>query len=432
MNFNVQRRLARLFLILGLAATAGVACAADLSAQAQPNVLTIARGTSQLVTIAGTIDRASIGDPAIADAVPVSPRELVVNALQVGTTTLFVWDNAGNVRNYTIEVTIDAPALQRQVNALFHGENVVVTAAGNLVILSGSVSDAGIANRILQIAQGTGATVVNNLQVPPAQQILLSVRFAEVSRRALERLGADFLAGRTTAVLNPLAPVAGDIVGGSSLSDGLVELFLFEDDIQVNAVVDALRRTGTFRSLAEPNLLALEGQEASFLAGGEFPYPVPQAGGAGSNTITVEFKEFGVRLRFIPNVTIAGNIQLQVEPEVSSLDFANGIQFSGFNVPALLTRRAQTAVELRDGQTLAIAGLIDNNTTRTLNKVPFLGDIPFLGALFRSREVIQNRSELLVLVTPRIVTPSDVAPPLPTGEPETWDWSRELESGIQQ
>src|SRR5690606_21669369 len=139
-----------------------------------------------------------------------------------------------------------------------------------------------------------------------------------------------------------------------------------------------------------------------------------------------EFKEFGVRLRFVPNVTIAGNIRLQVAPEVSSLDFANGIQFSGFNVPALLTRRAETAVELRDGQTLAIAGLIDNNTTRTVNRVPCLGDIPLLGALFRSREVLQNRSELLVLVTPRIVTPSDVAPPLPTGEPETWDWSRDL------
>ncbi len=432
MIVNVQRGMTRLFLILGLAVAVGVAYAGNLTAQVQPNVLTVARGTSQLVTIPITIDRVSIGDPAIADAVVVSPQEIVVNALTVGTTSLFVWDIGGTVRNYTIEVTIDASALQRQVDALFPGQNIVVTAAGDLVIFSGSVSDAGIGNRVLEIARGTGATVVNNLQVPPAQQILLSVRFAEVSRRALERLGADFLAGRTSAILNPLAPVAGDIVAGSSLSDGLVELFLFEDDVQVNAVVDALRRSGTFRSLAEPNLLALEGQEASFLAGGEFPYPVPQAsGGASGNTITVEFKEFGVRLRFVPNVTIAGNIRLQVAPEVSSLDFANGIQFSGFNVPALLTRRAETSVELRDGQTLAIAGLIDNNTTRTVNKVPFLGDIPLLGALFRSREVLQNRSELLVLVTPRIVTPSDVAPPLPTGEPETWDWSRDLETGIQ-
>jgi pilus assembly protein CpaC len=423
---SAHRRMNRLLLILGLTTAAAVAgSVTELAAQlVQPDVVTIPRGTSQLITLPANISRVSIGDPDIADAVVVSPREVLVNARVLGSTTLIVWDPNNVPRSFSIQVTVDAPSLERQLQALYPGQNIQVSASGSLVILSGSVTEAGIARRILEIAAGTGATIVDNLQVPPPQQILLNVRFAEVSRRALERIGADFAVGRTTATLSPLAPASGDVVG--ALTDGLVELFLFDSDIQLAAVVDALSRIGTFRSLAEPNLLALEGREASFLAGGEFPYPVPQAGAGGQSTITVEFKEFGVRLRFVPTVTLAGNIRLEVSPEVSSLDFAGGVQFSGFNVPALLTRRAETEVELRDGQTLAIAGLMDNTSQRTVSRVPILGDLPFIGLLFRRREVQQNQTELLVLVTPRIVQPSDVSPQVPTGEPETWEWHRDL------
>jgi pilus assembly protein CpaC len=409
--------------VLGLSVTAaGWMDVTVASAQlVNPDALVIPRGTSQLVNFANPIERVSIGDPEVADPVIVSPREILVNARALGTTTLIVWDVTGFTRTISIEVTVDAPSLQRQLEALFPGQNLQVSASGNLVIVSGSVTDRAIGVRAIQIAAGTGATVVDNIQVPPPRQILLNVRFAEVSQRALERLGADFLAGRTSALLNPAAPNPGDVVAGSTLSEGLVELFLFEDDIQVSAVIDALQRNGTFRSLAEPNLLAIEGQEAQFLAGGEFPYPVPQqAGTEGQGTITIEFKEFGVRLRFLPTITASGSIRLDVAPEVSSLDFASGVQFSGFNVPALLTRRAETSIELRDGQTFAIAGLLDNNAQTTVDKVPFLGDIPLLGLLFRRRESQQNRTELLVIVTPRIVEPSNVAPPLPTGEPAGW------------
>ncbi len=422
MTVSTKCGFARLLLLFSLAAIgSGGVVASELSAQlVQPDVLIIARGTSQLVSIPARVERVSIGDPEVADVVVVSPQELLINARSLGTTTLFVWDVADNRRSFTIEVTVDAPTLQRQLQTLFPGENLAVTASGNLVIISGSVSGPFVRQRALEIAAGTGATVVDNLQVPPPRQILLNVRFAEVSQRALERLGADFLAGRTATTLSPLAPASGSIVGGSTLSDGLVELFLFESDVQVAAVIDALTRTGTFRSLAEPNLLALEGQEASFLAGGEFPYPVPQTAGGAEGSITVEFKEFGVRLRFVPTVTPTGTIRLNVAPEVSSLDFASGVQFSGFNVPALLTRRAETSVELRDGQTFAIAGLLDNNSQNTVSKVPFLGDIPFIGLLFRRKESVQNRTELLVLVTPRIVEPMNTAPPVPTGEPATW------------
>jgi pilus assembly protein CpaC len=184
-----------------------------------------------------------------------------------------------------------------------------------------------------------------------------------------------------------------------------------------------------FKSLAEPNLLAMDGKKASFLAGGEFPYPVPQVS-AGGTTITVVFKEFGVRLNFTPTITNSGNIHMQVEPEVSSLDFANGLQIQGFQIPTLRSRRASTEVELQDGQTFAIAGLIDNTMTENVDKFPILGDIPILGTFFRSKQAQQNRTELLVLVTPHVVQPSSTPPPLPTGEPETWDWDKSLREPV--
>jgi len=420
---STQRRFARLFVLFSLMATAASLVSVTESAAqlVQPDALVIPRGTSQIVSLPNRIERVSIGDPEVADAVVVSPQEILVNARLLGTTTLIVWDVIGVRRTYGIEVTVDAPGLQRQLQALYPGQNILVTASGTLVIISGNVTDRVIAQRALQIAAGTGAMVIDNLQIPPPQQILLNVRFAEVSQRALERLGADFLAGRTSALLNPLVPNPGDIVAGSTLSEGLVDLFLFEDDVQVSAVIDALQRNGTFRSLAEPNLLAIEGQEGTFLAGGEFPYPVPQIGAdGGAGTITIEFKEFGVRLRYLPTITATGTIRMEIAPEVSSLDFASGVQLSGFNVPALLTRRAQTSIELRDGQTFAIAGLLDNNAQNTIDKVPFLGDIPILGVFFRRRETQQNRTELLVLVTPRIVQPMNTSPPVPTGEPDAW------------
>ena len=392
-------------------------------------LVSVGRGTSALLAQPTTVRRLSIGDPEIADAVVVSPREIVVNGRKVGSTTLFVWDVNGTSRVYNVEVTADAAALQRQFRALFPREQISVTASGNMVILSGQASAAAVAARALEIARGTGATVIDNLAIPPAQQVLLQVRFAEVSRTAATQLGVDYRVGETSTLLTPLTPRAGDRVLGLSTSDGLLNISVFENNIQFEAVVKALKSRGLFRSLAEPNLLALDGTEASFLAGGEFPYPVPQGGGgAGSaQTITVVFREFGVRLRFIPRVTAAGNIRLEVAPEVSSLDFSNGVRLSGFAIPTILTRRAQTQIELRPGQTFAIAGLLDNSIVNNLDRIPFLGDIPILGNLFRSRDVRQRRNELLVLVTPRLVEPLNMAPPVPTGEPETWPWDRSLQ-----
>lgn len=413
-----------LVIALGTGGIVGGAAATPAGAQAVgAEVLTVARGTSALVNSPGPIQRVSIGDPEIADAVVVSTREVLVNGKKLGSTSLIVWEQNGSRRLFNVEVTVDAPALERQLRTLFPSEPIAVTASGNILILSGRVTDAGIARRALQIAQGTGATVIENLSVPPARQVLLQVRFAEVNRSAALQLGTRLGAGETSARLNPEAPNEGDSFV-ETLSDGLVRLFLFEDNVQFSAVLEALQTRGHFRSLAEPNLLAIEGREASFLAGGEIPVPVPQAGQAG--IVTIVFKEFGIRLRFTPRVTIAGNVRLAVAPEVSSLDYSNAIQFSGFLIPALRTRRADTEIELRPGQTFAIAGLMDNTIQRNSGRIPFLGDLPILGPLFRSRDVQENRTELLVLVTPQVVEPAGAAPEVPTGEPETWGWDRTL------
>jgi pilus assembly protein CpaC len=385
-------------------------------------VIAVAKGKSALTRHTMPLQRVTVADPEIAEPVVVSPRELLINGKAIGTTSLIVWDEAGQATIYTVEVTADAAQIERQLRLLFPSTELVVTASGNNVILTGQVRDASVARRAVEIAGSSGATVVNNLAAPTAEQILLHVRFAEVSRTAAQQIGSSisaFNVGR----LDPGADGV-DRTIEISLSEGLVRLFLVGDNTSLEATISALKARGEFRSLAEPNLMALEGQAASFLAGGEFPFPVIQ--GANNGGMTIVWKEFGIRLNFVPNVTNTGSIRLTVEPEVSSLDFANGLTISGFRIPSILSRRARTQVELRPGQHLAIAGLLDNSILSKVEKIPLLGDIPILGALFRSKDAKQNRTELLVIVTPHIVHPLDAAPPLPTGEPEDWNWMRGL------
>jgi pilus assembly protein CpaC len=393
----------------------GLAVAESVDGQVLPaeDVVRVARGQSALLLQPTPVARVSIGDPRIADAVVVSPREVLVNGIALGTTTLIIWDQQNLRRVYTVEVSVDAAALQRTIQALFPGEQVRVTASGATVIVSGTVTDTRVARQVLALAQATGAEVIDNLTAPPAQQVLLQVRVAEVSRSAIRELSTQL------AALNPQNLTTDGDWGVETISDGLMQLFLAAPGTRADAVFRALRTNSEVRTLAEPNLIAMDGAPASFLAGGEFPFPVVQAG-ADAARVTIQWREFGVRLNFTPFLTGGGNIRLLVEPEVSSLDFASGLVVSGFAVPALLTRRARTEVELRDGQTFAIAGLLDNNTLESVTRIPVLGDLPVIGALFRSRQRRENRTELLVLVTPRLIGPWDVPPRVPTGEPETW------------
>jgi pilus assembly protein CpaC len=406
--------------LVALALSAAPRAAAQRIISGAQQVVTVSAGASALLVYDDPVERFSIGETTIADAVAVSPREVLVTGKKLGTTSLLVWDKAGTVHVYSVEVTADAPALERYLRTLFPGESIAVSSSSNTVTLSGRVRSATVDQQVVNIAKATGAVIVDRLQAPPGRQVLLQVQFAEVNRSAAKEM---------SSILSTVNPDRLNVNQYNdsiqTVSDGLMRLFLGNANAQFNAVIRALRARGEFKTLAEPNLLTLPGQEATFLAGGEFPYPSVQGGGQ-SGAITIVFKEFGVRLRFTPTLTEGGSIRLHVAPEVSSLDFANGLTLNGFQIPSLLTRRAETDVELRDGQHLAIAGLMDNSWTKDVTRIPVLGDIPILGEFFRSSAAQQRRTELLVVITPVLVDASDKAPPLPTGDAGTWDWDRGL------
>jgi pilus assembly protein CpaC len=323
------------------------------------------------------------------------------------------------------DVVVDPPpsALQQQIRALFPDEPVQVAISSDAIVLAGRPSSNAIAQRIAEIAAKSSAKsqVINLMQSaagPESQQVMLQVRLAEVDQRALKELGASLFTsaagfgqwiGRTTTQ-QFAAPDFDTQEGGLTFTDFL-NLFLLNSKYDMGLAIKALQSRGFFQSLAEPTLITYNGQEASFLAGGEIPVPIAQGV---SGAVSVTYKEFGIRLTFRPD--IAGDlIRLRVRPEVSSLDFANGITLQGFRIPALTTRRAETEVELRDGQTFAIGGLMNNVSQTDESKIPLLGDVPVLGAFFRSKAERKERTELLVLITPRLVKPMnpDEVPPLP-------------------
>ena len=423
--------LIRVWLMLALA-LALVPVPAPLMGQqvlTEPSrVVSLGRGTSALITTSRPVERVALGDPAIADAVVISPREVLINSQTVGTTTLFVWDEANFVEMYTLEVTPDIGSIERQIDALFPQLDVRLSATGESVVVSGTVRDALAARRILEIVGASGANVINNMMAPSALRVLLHVRFAEVNRSAMKSLGSDLMMSNVQDY--PDVEKIGDL-DINTLSSGLVELFLLGDNgAGLDAFIRALRSRGEFRSLAEPNLVTLEGQEATFLAGGEFPFPAVQGGQ--SNQVSIQWKEFGVRLNFTPYVTNDGRIRLSVMPEVSSLDFGNGLSFAGFVIPTLLTRRTSTDVELLPGQHLAIAGLLDNQQEHITDQIPLLGQIPIIGTFFSQKERRDRQTELLVVITPHIVEPSNVPADLPTGEPVEWRRSRMFEDSVDQ
>ncbi len=372
-------------------------------------------GRSTVIRTERAVTRVSVSTPEIADAMVTSPRELIVHGKAPGTISLLVWNDTGRITNYEVTVRRDLTPLEGQIRRQFPDEPIAVAVNGKDVVLSGVVSTKFVIDRAKSLALGfveKPENIVNLLRQQDStatDQVMLKVRFAEVSRSAMQELGASFFTGpngkgdwvaRGTTQQFP-APTFDSDKGGLVFSDFL-NLFAFNTEEQLGAAVRALKGRGLFESLAEPNLITQDGREASFLAGGEYPYPVVQ-GSAGGQSVTIVFKEFGVRLKFTPTITGGGFIHLKVAPEVSSLDFANGVVMEGFRVPALSTRRTETEVELRDGQTFAIAGLIDRNMNETLRRVPGIGDIPILGYLFRSQAYQKNNTELVVMITPHIV-----------------------------
>jgi len=378
-------------------------------------------GRSTVLVTPFDVTRIAVTNPAVADAVVVQPREVLIDGKGPGTVSLIVW-GGDQRRQYDVVVDPGVTPLQQTFQNLFPGEDLRVAMNEESVILTGNVSSNAVMLRAGEIAEGmsTKTSVINLLQLPggsESQQVMLQVRIAEVNRRAVQELGVNFFStrpdatGRVTTQQFAAPDFDNQKEGGLVFGDFL-NLFFFNRSEGLGVAIKALEQKGLFQSLAEPNLIAYNGQEASFLAGGEFPVPVVQGA---TGTVTIMFKEFGVRLNFKP--TIAGDvIRLKVRPEVSSLDFNNGITLQGFRIPSLITRRAETDVELRDGQSFAIAGLLNNITQNDGANVPFLSKIPIIGYLFKSNADRKERTELMVLVTPRLVRPlnPDEVPPLPT------------------
>jgi pilus assembly protein CpaC len=380
-------------------------------------------GRSTVLTTMFDVTRIAVTNPAVADAIVVQPREVLIDGKTAGTVSLIVW-GTGTRRQYDVVVDPGVTTLQQTFQQLFPGEDIRVAMNDESVILTGRVSSNSVMLRAGEIAERMSAKtgVINMLELPggsASQQVMLQVRVAEINRRAVQELGATLLSQRTTATGRVTtqqfaAPDFDDQTAGGLKFTDFLNIFFFNRKEGLGAVIKALEQKGLFQSLAEPNLIAYNGQEASFLAGGEFPVPVVQGSGL-TAAVTILFKEFGVKLNFKP--TIAGDvIRLKVRPEVSSLDFNNGITLDGFRIPALITRRAETDVELRDGQSFAIGGLLNNIAQDDRAAIPFLSQIPIIGSVFKSKADRRERTELMVLVTPRLVKPldPDEVPPLPT------------------
>jgi pilus assembly protein CpaC len=388
----------------------GAAAGIDTST---PTGIDLLVGRSTVLNVGAPIARVSLTVPDVADALVTAPGQILIHGKQPGTISLFVWDKGGAIKTYEVSVRRDLSTLAEQMKQLFPGEPITVTGSGKDVVIAGTVSSKYVIEKAADVAAGYVAKkedVVNLLKQQEgvaSNQVMLRVRFAEVSRSALQELGASFVAsgfksdwyGRTTTGQFPAPEWDQD---GKLVFSDFLNLFLFNSKQGLGGVVRALQNKGLFQSLAEPNLIATNGKEASFLAGGEYPYPVVQPGSAG-NAVTIMFKEFGIRLNFTPTVLAGDLINLKVRPEVSALDFSNAITLSGFRIPALSTRRTETEVELRDGQTFAIAGLMNNTLNSTMSKIPGIGDVPVLGLLFRSKAHQKNQTELVVMITPTIV-----------------------------
>jgi pilus assembly protein CpaC len=381
----------------------------------------VTAGRSTIIPTDFAITRIAITNPEVADAVVVQPREILIDGKRAGTVSLIVWGSDSRAQ-YDIVVEPAITTLEQHLQALFPGEAIAISVSEEAVILSGQVSSTAVMLRAGEIARASSqkTQVINMLQVPggnESQQVMLQVRIAEVNRRALTELGLSLFVLRNRWVARSTtqqfsAPDFDSQNDNRLTFSDFLNLFFMDRQEGVGGVLRALEQRGGFQSLAEPNLIAYNGQEASFLAGGEFPVPIVQGA---TGTVTVQFKEFGVRLNFRP--TIAGDvIRLRVRPEVSTLDFANGITLEGFRIPALTTRRAETDVELRDGQSFAIAGLLDNLRQTDNAAIPILSKLPIIGAIFKSKADRAEETELMVLITPRLVRAlnPDEVPPLPT------------------
>jgi pilus assembly protein CpaC len=398
-------------------------------------VLHILVGHSVVIHTDPRLTRVLVGNPTVVTTATTAPNEVVVTATAPGSSSVVLWQENNQSRIIEVFSDVDVSLLREAIERGFPGEAIEAEAEEGRIVLTGRASSAAVADQIGKMGAPFSKDIVNSIRLglPRRQkQVLLKVLFAQVDRSKLTNFGINLL---STGATNTIATVStqqfsapqlvsnsssgGSSGGGSSLGSStiglsdLLNIFIFRRDINLGATIRDLQQQNILEILAEPNLLAASGEPASFLAGGELPYPVV-TGAAGQTSVSVQFKPFGIKLDFTGTIEDDDTIRLKVLPEVSSLDFSNAVIISGFTLPAIATRHAETIVDLRDGQSFGIAGLLDQRTTSQFSKVPGIGDLPVIGQLFRSRSVTKSNSELVVIVTPTIVDPAGS----PAGGPE--------------
>src|SRR5947207_2007307 len=411
---------------------------AQPQASAQQNVssegqaLHILVGKSVVVNVQAPIIRVLSSNPSVIETLATSPTEIVVEGRAAGSSSLILWDQSGRSQMLDVIVDVDVAGLRSAIERSYPDQHIDVQADGGRLILTGKVTDAKMVEDLTKMAGVYSNQIVNSLTlgISHDRQVLLEVKFAEVDRTRFSQVGVNLFstgAGNTLGTTTTgqfggfgtqhITDIAGPGTHNGPFTseqtiNNVLNIFLFRPDIHFGAVIEALQQKSVLQILAEPNLMAINGQKATFLAGGEFPFPIVQPGN-GFTAVTIQFKPFGVRLEFTGNIASDGTIRLHVAPEVSTLDFTNALAIQGFTVPAISTRRAETELELKDGQSFGIAGLLDNRAQAQLNKAPGIGDIPVLGQLFRSRNINKSNTELLVLVTPHIIDPVHTSTPPP-------------------
>ena len=384
---------------------------------AKGNSVTLTVNQSRLIALRVTPKVVDVTQPDVVLTKFVPPKSVVLTGLKPGAAQLVVWDDKGRSQAVDVTALADIGGLQAALKRVLPDVSVDVTSVNGALVLRGHVPSARVADQVVQIATPYANKVINLLEVRGGQQVTLQVRFAEVSRSAIEALGVNFgIEGRSGFGASIIGQVEPFGVAASAVPDttilgipnptSAVTAFghFTSGKTAFDVFLTAMKQNNLLRVLAEPNLTTMSGQQATFLAGGEFPYPVPQSGaaGGGGTAITIEFKQFGVRLNFTPVVLGDGRIRLQVSPEVSDLDFTHALQLNGFTIPAITSRNASTVVELSEGQTLALAGLLNTRVNATNTATPLLGDLPIIGALFRSVRYERDETELVVLVTPQL------------------------------
>jgi pilus assembly protein CpaC len=414
---------------------------ANQSAVPGGDPLRVMVGKSILINTTERLKRVSVTDPAVADALVVTPTQVLVNGLSPGEVSLLIWDESERSRSFDLRVDVDITAASEEIHRLFPNEQINVTPSRSAIVLSGHVTTEDVAKHAAALASAYSKNVVNVLTFGPvgAEEVLLEVKFAEVDRTALTQLGFNVLStGSGNTIGSTTTGQFGGVTGNGSITDtgssspfpntatvsNVLNLFFFNPQVHLGAVIEALKTQNLLQILSEPNLIAMNGKEASFLAGGEFPFPVAQQNASGIATVTIQFREFGVRLKFTPVIQPNGNIHLHVAPEVSTLDFADAVTVAGTTIPAISTRKADTEFELQDGQSFVIAGLIDNRVTNVDNKIPGLGDLPIIGNFFKSKSDQKSNSELMVLCTVHRISSSAQAPAGPSMPVKNLDKSK--------